>query len=286
VHGIAAVQRSVLVRVVTDAGVEGWGNVDPTPGYSPVSADEIYVTVGRLAGVLAGTDAFNVHAALVRMEQAAAMSEARAAVEMALVDLKARALGIPVPLAPRGRVKDVVTLNAWIGTVPPEQAAREALAWHARGFRTAKLKVSGADRGGHRACRRGPRGRRRPDGAPVDFNESLRLDEAAAFIRLAGALALTLVEQPIARSDIAGLARIRAAIGIPLMADESVTDPARWWRSSAGGGRPREAEGDEAGGLLARWRWSPAPPQPGSASCWPWVRPHAVHAGRVRPWRP
>ena len=38
--------------------------------------------------------------------------------------------------------------------------------------------------------------------------------------------ALTLVEQPIPRTDIAGLAEIRRAIGIPLMADESVTGPA------------------------------------------------------------
>ncbi len=225
VHGIAAVQRSVLVRVVTDAGVEGWGNVDPTPGYSPVSADEIYVTVGRLAGVLAGTDAFNVHTALARMEQAAAMSEARAAVEMALVDLKARALGIPVHSLLGGRVKDVVTLNAWIGTVPADQAAREAVAWHARGFRTAKIKISGASEAGIErvAAVRAAVGDRMA--LRVDFNESLTLDEAAASIRRLEPYALTLVEQPIARADIAGLARIRAAIGIPLMADESVTDP-------------------------------------------------------------
>src|SRR5262249_89481 len=38
--------------------------------------------------------------------------------------------------------------------------------------------------------------------------------------------ALTLVEQPIVRTDLAGLAQIRRAIGIPLMADESVTGPA------------------------------------------------------------
>ena len=37
---------------------------------------------------------------------------------------------------------------------------------------------------------------------------------------------LTLVEQPIPRDDIAGLAAIRRAIHIPLMADESVTGPA------------------------------------------------------------
>ena len=59
----------------------------------------------------------------------------------------------------------------------------------------------------------------------VDFNESLTEDEAPSFIRRLEPYALTLVEQPISRADIAGLARIRAAIGIPLMADESVSDP-------------------------------------------------------------
>jgi len=48
---------------------------------------------------------------------------ARAAVEMALCDLKARALGVPVHSLLGGRVKDRITLNAWIGTVPPAQAA-------------------------------------------------------------------------------------------------------------------------------------------------------------------
>ena len=226
VHGIAAVQRSVLVRVATDAGVEGWGNVDPTPGYSPVSADEVFVTVSRLALVLSAADAFNVHAALARMDQAAGgMSEATAAVEMALLDLKARALGIPVHSLLGGRVKDAVTLNAWIGTVSPAQAAAEAVAWHERGFRTAKIKVSGAtDAGIERvAAVRSAVGDRMA--LRVDFNESLTVDEAPAFIRRLEPYALTLVEQPIHRADIAGLARIRTAIGTPLMADESVTDP-------------------------------------------------------------
>ena len=226
VHGIASVQRSLIVRVATDAGVEGWGNVDPTPGYSPVSADDVHATVGRLAPALAGADAFNVHAALARMDQAAGgMSEAIAAVEMALLDLKARALGIPVHSLLGGRVKDTVTLNAWIGTVPPAQAANEAVAWHARGFRTAKIKVSGAtDDGIERvAAVRAAIGDRMA--LRVDFNESLTLNEAPAFIRRLEPYALTLVEQPIPRADITGLARIRAAIAIPLMADESVTDP-------------------------------------------------------------
>ena len=227
VHGVTTIQQSVLVRVTTDTGHEGWGNVDPTPGYSRVSADSVHATVGRLAPALLGVDAFNIHAALARMDrEAAAAPEAKAAVEMALVDLKARALGVPVHSLLGGRVRDVVTLNAWIGTVAPAQAAREAVAWLGRGFRTAKIKVAGAtDAGVERvAAVRAAVGDRMA--LRVDFNESLTVDAAPAFIRRLEPYALTLVEQPIPRADIAGLARIRAAIGIPLMADESVADPA------------------------------------------------------------
>jgi L-alanine-DL-glutamate epimerase-like enolase superfamily enzyme len=227
VHGVTTSQQSVLVRVTTDTGHEGWGNVDPTPGYSKVSADSVHATIGRLVPALLGVDAFNIHAALARMDrEAAAAAEAKAAVEMALVDLKARALGVPVHSLLGGRVRDVVTLNAWIGTVAPAQAAREAVAWLGRGFRTAKIKVAGAtDAGVERvAAVREAVGDRMA--LRVAFNESLAVDAAPAFIRRLEPYALTLVEQPIPRADIAGLARIRAAIGIPLMADESVADPA------------------------------------------------------------
>jgi len=227
VHGVTAVQRSVLVRIAAGHGQEGWGNVDPTPGYSRISADDVHATVARLAPALAGADAFDLHAGLARMDEAVAgASEAKAAIEMGLVDLKARALGLPAHSLLGGRVKDAVTLNAWIGTVPPAQAAREALAWLERGFRTAKIKVSGAGAAGVErvAAVRAAVGDRMA--LRVDFNESLAVDEAPAFIRRLEPYGLTLVEQPVPRDDLAGLARIRTAIGIPLMADESVSSPA------------------------------------------------------------
>jgi muconate cycloisomerase len=227
VHGQASRQRSVLVRIGTDAEVEGWGNVDPTPGYSLMSADEVCATVAGLAPALLGADPFNIHATLRRMdEQVSERFEAKAAVEMALCDLKGRALNLPVHSLLGGRVKDDVTLNAWIGTVPPEQAAREALDWAGRGFTTAKIKVSGAAGEGvdRVAAVRAAVGSRMA--LRVDFNESLTPAEAVPFIRRLEPYALTLVEQPIPRDDVAGLARIRRQIGIPLMADESVTGPA------------------------------------------------------------
>jgi len=227
VHGTTSVQRSVLARVTTDEGVEGWGNVDPTPGYSLVSAVDIYDAVARLAPVLVGADPFNLHGALARMDRETAEGfEAKAAIEMALLDLKGRALSVPVHSLLGGALTHDVTLNAWIGTVAPEQAAREAAEWLRRGFTTAKIKVSGAgDEGIARvAAVRAAVGDRLA--LRVDFNESLALAEAVSCIRRLEPYALTLVEQPIPRTDIAGLAEIRRAIGIPLMADESVTGPA------------------------------------------------------------
>jgi muconate cycloisomerase len=227
VHGTVSTQRSALVRVVSDQGAEGWGNVDPTVGYSTMSVAQIVATVRRFAPVLRGADALNAHRALALMDGVVGEHyEAKAIVEMALFDLAGRVLGVPVTTLLGGRVRDEVHFNAWIGTVPPAQAAREAEAWAARGFRSAKIKVDGATDDGiaRVAAVRAAVGERLA--LRVDFNESLRLDEAPAFIRRLEPYALMLVEQPIPRDQIAGLAEIRRAIGIPLMADESVTDGA------------------------------------------------------------
>ena len=227
VHGVTTVQRSVLVRAASDEGVEGYGNVDPTPGYSAMSAVDVNDTVLGLAPALLGGDPFNLHRALAIMDRhVEERFEAKAAVEMALCDLKARALGLPVHSLLGGALETAVTLNAWIGAVTPAQAAREAVEWLARGFTTAKIKVAGAsDEGIERvAAVRAAVGTRMA--LRVDFNESLNLGEAAGFIRRLKPSDLTLVEQPIPRAEIAGLAEIRRGVDIPLMADESVTGPA------------------------------------------------------------
>ena len=227
VHGVVQVQRSVLVRVTTDDGLDGWGNVDPSRGYTLMSADEIHATVTGLAPALVGRDAANLNAALATMDAAVSEGwEAKAAVEMALCDVTARALGIPVHALLGGRTRSEILLNAWIGTVAPAQAAAEAREWMARGFRSAKIKLDGADPIGVErvAAVRGAVG---PQMAlRVDFNETLPLGEAVAFIKQLEPYDLMLVEQPVARDRVADLATIRRRIGIPLMADESVVGPA------------------------------------------------------------
>lgn len=220
-------QHSIVVRVATDGG-DGYGNVDPLPGYSAASVDDTLRALREtLAPHLLGMDAAQPNAILAAMEaQCPHAYEAKAALEMACLDALATALGIPVCTLLGGAVRQTVYFNAWIGLVDPSQAAREAKAWQARGFRSAKIKLgSGIDAD----CARVLAVR-----AAVGETMALRADANTAYsvadsIALGRALApagLQLLEQPVAADDLAGLAEVRRAVPMAIMADESITDHA------------------------------------------------------------
>src|SRR5439155_1205304 len=152
------VQKSAVVRVFAVGGAVGLGNIDPSPGYSTETIDKSLDALRtRLAPAAVGLDASNIHALTARLDAVLpGFFEAKAAIEMACVDLTARRLGVPVYTYLGGAVKTRLTFNAWIGILPPEEAAAEALKWHGRGFRSAKIKVGGnidADRERVRAVR-------------------------------------------------------------------------------------------------------------------------------------
>ena len=222
-HTVKSVQRSVVVRVRTDAGLEGAGNVDPSPGYSEATPEEIRSAIrDRLAPALIGRDAANIRGALAQMDRAASEAlYAQAAVEMALMDLSGKALGVPAHRLLGGALRDTVELNGWIGIEAPETAAATARDLWTRGYRSAKVKVGAAveaDRDRVAAVRAAV-----PEMTiRVDGNEGYDVDTA---IRLARAIApyrIALLEQPVPRKDLEGLARIRRAVDIPVMADEAI----------------------------------------------------------------
>src|SRR3989449_10614576 len=142
------VQKSAVVRVTAAGGAVGLGNIDPSPGYSTEAIEESLAALrGKLAPSVIGADAANIHALTARLDAATpGFLDAKAAIEMACVDLTARALGVPVHAYLGGAVKERLSFNAWIGILPPGEAAAEARKWFDRGFRSAKIKVGGGIR--------------------------------------------------------------------------------------------------------------------------------------------
>lgn len=222
------VQKSAVVRVVAADGSIGLGNIDPSPGYSLETVDESLGALrDRLVHVVRGRDAANPHGVVDAMDRSLpGFLDAKAAIEMACVDLTARRLGIAVHRYLGGALVDRVAFNAWIGMLPPDDAAKETRKWFEAGFRSAKIKVGSdvnVDRDRVQAVREavGPTMKLR-----ADANAGYQPEQAIALGRMIERFDMQLLEQPVAADDLAGMARVRGAIGIPVMADESITDHA------------------------------------------------------------
>lgn len=225
------IQKSAIVRITATGGAVGLGNIDPSPGYSKETIeDNLRVLETKLAPAVIGLDPVNVHRVLERINPAVTeFLDAKAAIEMACVDLSARVAGMPVHTYLGGAVRDEILFNAWIGILSPEEAVKETMTWKNRGFRSAKIKVGGnieADRDRVKAVREAVG----PDfGLRIDANAGYDADTSIRLAKMVAPYKLQLFEQPVPADDIPGMARVRReanAAGVPIMADESVLDHA------------------------------------------------------------
>ncbi len=225
-HAVKSVQRSVVIRVWTDAGLEGAGNVDPDPGYSEATPITVLEAVrDRLAPALLGADPTYIRGALAVMGRAGEVPlDAQAALEMALMDLNGKLLGVPVHRLLGGVVKDTIHLNGWIGICNPEEAGAAARDFWTRGYRSTKIKVGTGvetDRDRVAVVRAAV-----PDmEIRVDGNEAYDVPSAIRLGRAIAPYRITLFEQPVPRKDLEGLAQVRRAVDIPVMADEAIVGP-------------------------------------------------------------
>jgi muconate cycloisomerase len=226
-HAVKTVQHSIVTRIETDAGLAGYGNVDPSPGYSEMTPAEVASALREsLIPAVMGLHPTNIVAVVRAMDQAVpACLDAKAAIEMACWDIHGKALMAPVHALLGGVVRQEVALNAWIGILDPADAAAEALEWCKRGFKSMKIKVGAgleADRDRVAAVREAVADRM---AIRIDCNEGYDVGTAIALAKTLAPYDITLFEQPVKRHDIDGLAAVRRAIPMPVMADEAVQAP-------------------------------------------------------------
>lgn len=220
------IQKSAIVRLVDSEGFEGLGNIDPSPGYSAETIEQsLEVLNNVLAPIIKGMDPFNIHELLVRMNQAQEQYyDAKAAIEMACTDLICRRLNIPVYTYLGGEQTEELRFNAWIGILPPDEAAAEAKKWFDKGFRSAKVKVGGgiaADRDRIAAIREAVGSTM---SLRADANAGYSVEDGIALANLLEPFNMQLLEQPVAAEDLPGMAKVRRSTSIPIMADESIID--------------------------------------------------------------
>jgi L-alanine-DL-glutamate epimerase-like enolase superfamily enzyme len=220
-------QYTTLVRVRTVDGLEGIGEAYGLP------EPEVTATiVGRLlAPMLVGRDAGASEALWDIMYGAQSGAgrtggfylEALSGIDLALWDLRGKALGLPVHRLLGGPVRDRVPVYASpIPFLPtPDESAQRALSFLADGFTAVKLKLGrgeATDRAHAAAVVDALAGRA---ALHVDLNCAYDVKTAIRLGQALDELGVRWFEEPLATDDVAGLAEVRAALRIPVVTGES-----------------------------------------------------------------
>jgi L-Ala-D/L-Glu epimerase / N-acetyl-D-glutamate racemase len=213
-RGTQSEYRVVWVRVADGDGVEGWGEADPSRYYGE-TAETVVAALDRLAPVLPADPFALEEADAVMLRALGGNAAARLAVSAALHDLAGKRLGVPLwkwwGLDPSRAPLSSFT----IGLDAPEvvrQKVREAA-----GYPILKIKVGTPD---DRAILGAVRETTdRP--LRVDANGAWTAKDALARLPFLEEVGVELIEQPVAPGDLEGLAAVRRAARVPIVADES-----------------------------------------------------------------
>jgi L-alanine-DL-glutamate epimerase-like enolase superfamily enzyme len=223
------VTKCVVVRLTASDGTVGISSIEPSAGAkSPGTAAELAVAIReRVAPAVVGQDPTNINRLIELLDRLTPTQPgAGAAVEMGCVELASRIQGVPLYTYLGGATQERVQFNGWIGMLPPEEAAAEAKRWLKAGFRSTKIKVGS---GVEADCERIEAVRASVGSAMklrIDANCQYDAETSLRLCRMVKQFDLQLFEQPVPQRDLAGMARVRREGGIPVMADESVSDHA------------------------------------------------------------
>jgi L-alanine-DL-glutamate epimerase-like enolase superfamily enzyme len=136
---------STVVRVETDAGLTGWGEVCPLgPFYLPAYAAGVRAGIAELGPHLVGEDPRELGRLNRRMDAALkGHASVKSGLDMACWDLLGKATGQPVCTLLGGRYGENFGLYRAISQESPEAMASRVAGYRAEGYRRFQLKVGG-----------------------------------------------------------------------------------------------------------------------------------------------
>ncbi len=208
-----------LVTIRIESGLEGIGFTGAT-AHTGSGADRVAADLRAIADRLVGAGVPQPS----ELDALPGGNHAKAAIDIALHDLLARERGVPLYRLFGTLVREDVALLRILALKEPPDVARGARALVDEGYAYLKIKLDGeleTDVARVSAVREevGPAVH-----LTVDANQSYGPDGAIAAARRFERLGIELFEQPVARDDLAGLARVAAAVDVPVEADESALD--------------------------------------------------------------
>jgi muconate cycloisomerase len=222
--------RSLIARVETENGIEGWGEATQgRPGNTYETIETMQIMARKyFAPVLIGTDIEATGAALETLQQTRSGHPlTKAALETALFDALGKLYRVPLYRFLGGPYRTAIELVGGLGLdLGPESISQRASELKRDGFGTFKIKIGGKDRKQDVARVAAVRD-------AVGANATIRVDgngiysfaEAREILAELRRFDIADAEQPLARADLDSFAELRRTVGIPIAAQESVSSP-------------------------------------------------------------
>lgn len=213
----------VVARITSEDGIVGIGESVPLVAEFGEPAKGIKEIIEQyFAPVLIGVEIFDIEEIYRRMNAAVKFHWfAKSTIDFAIYDLMGKTANVPLYSLLGGLNNDKILLNWVIGIQEPENAAKEAEYYFNKGYRSFKLKARESDRAINtlREVRAIVKDKAK---IRIDANQSWSVSEAIQTINKMEKFEPELIEQPVSYWNLEGMAQVRNATNIPIMADEGV----------------------------------------------------------------
>ncbi|NOD34480.1 MULTISPECIES: enolase C-terminal domain-like protein [unclassified Ruegeria] len=228
-HGIGSVEgvcEIVILRLTSEDGSQGFGEASPWSVFTGTPEATFAALDRYLRPLVLGAKVSDRSAIMARAAYAVAhCTEAKAALETALLDLSGRISNVPVWSLLGGKCRDAIPLSCSIANPDFSQDIDLLARLQDDDVRIVKLKTGFKDHA-FDIMRLEYLAQNCPEfSVRVDYNQGLKIEDAPAQVRDVARFDPDFIEQPVRAHHFGMMAKLRQMTDVPLLADESVFGP-------------------------------------------------------------
>jgi L-alanine-DL-glutamate epimerase-like enolase superfamily enzyme len=216
---------STVVKLATDAGIVGWGEVCPLgPTYLPFFAGGVRAALREVAPALLGLDPCNIGLINERMDSTLrGHGYAKSPIDIACWDVLGKVTGLSVSTLLGGQRQKSYPLYIAVPLGPADEMAGYVRARRAEGIHRFQLKVGGDPYADRDRVKQVLNVTGDEDIVIVDANGGWSLQDAMIVARLIDSFPRVYLEQPCVTLE--ECAYVRQHTALPMILDEIITDP-------------------------------------------------------------
>jgi L-alanine-DL-glutamate epimerase-like enolase superfamily enzyme len=223
--GVEVAAENVLVKIITEEGITGFGECSPYMPINGESQDTCFIVGQYFAKVLKGQNPLDIAVCISMMDKVIyANTSIKSAFDIALYDIASQHAGMPLYQFIGGENNKTIITDYTVSIDEPAKMAADAVKIKEQGYPAIKVKLgkNGKTDVERMKAIRAAVGNAIP--LRIDANQGWSVEEAIETLNALAPLDIQHCEEPIARWNYLQLPKVKRESPIPIMADECCGD--------------------------------------------------------------